>query len=67
MEKKTFTMIRNYYNGCLRACGSKLHFTSNMCGFLNALYLTGVIDCTEYSKIVKHFKTGTKLTAKAMK
>lgn len=67
MEKKTFAMIRNYYNGSLRAYQNKSHFTANMCGFLNALYLTGGIDCTEYSKIVKHFKTGTRLTAKAMK
>lgn len=67
MEKKTFAMIRNYYNGALRNCENKLHFMHNMCGFLNALYLTGGIDCTEYSKIVKHFKTGTKLTAKAMR
>lgn len=67
MKKKTFKMIRHYYNSNLVLYGLDEKSRSNMCGFLNAMFMIGEIDASEYGKITKHFKTGTKLTAKAMK
>ena len=67
MKKEVFKMIRHYYNSNLVLYGLDEKSRSNICGFLNAMFMIGEIDAGEYSKIIKHLKTGKKLTLKAMK
>lgn len=67
MKKEVFKMIRHYYNSNLVLYGLDEKSRSNICGFLNAMFMIGEIDAGEYGKIIKHFKTGKKLTLKAMK
>lgn len=67
MKNETFKIIRHYYNSNLVLYGLDEKSRSNICGFLNAMFMIGEIDSSEYGKITKHFKTGKKLTLKDMK
>ena len=67
MKKEVFKMIIHYYNSNLVLYGLDEKSRSNICGFLNAMFMIDEIDASEYSKIIKHFKTGKKLTLKAIK
>lgn len=68
MKKDTFEVLRRYYNTCLESFHpSEEALKTNICGFLNCLYVTDEIDEIEYSKIVQHLKKKTKLTIRVIK
>ena len=67
MKKDTFKVLRRYYNTCLESFHPSEALKTNICGFLNCLYVTGEIDEIEYSKIVQHLKKKTKLTIRVIK
>ena len=67
MEKKTLNMLRTYYNNGLIHADSRQQFSSNICGYLNALYMLGLIDAHEYGCIAKHIVTEKKLTIRIFK
>lgn len=67
MEKKTLNMLRTYYNNGMIHADSSRQFYSNICGYLNALYMLGLIDSTEYGCVVRHIRTGKKLSVRIFK